>query len=258
MSTEWGKCNTMEIAHKVVEANKIIYNTLSDRYEIIDGRRSQDLCLWVRKWLLEIAEIAGEGGILLDIGCGAGFVARIAKELFSKTYGIDISKNILKSLFSYGIFPTCGNAQSLPFKTKSVNIAVLFSVIHHFYDHRQILNEVHRVLKQGGIIYIDHDMNKYFFRNFHYIIEFYRKLSHKERFLNEIDICKELYNLSEYHSRGIDSEELKMHLTSLGFRIIRNCYHWYGLSKVTNFIFIKTNYMLGQTTISINQILYVS
>ena len=51
-----------------------------------------------------------------------------------------------------------------------------------------------------------------------------------------------MYNLSEFHSRGIDSEQLRDYLISLGFRIVKSYYHWQGLSKLTDFIFRKKKF----------------
>jgi ubiquinone/menaquinone biosynthesis C-methylase UbiE len=225
----------MDIANKVREANKIIYNRLADNYEVIDGRRSYDLHIWVRKRLIEISQIIGRGESLLDIGCGTGFVVRAAKGIFTKLYGMDISENILKAISSYGIYPVCADAKEVPFRNESVDVVVLFSVIHHFYDYRPILKETYRVIKPGGVLYIDHDMNKYFFNNFNFFINIYRKLSRKVKIIENNNL-KELYELSEFHSKGIDSEEVKDCLISLGFKVVNSYYHWYGLSKLTNFV----------------------
>ena len=231
----------MDISSRVKEANKKIYNDLNDSYEAIDNRRSGELCSWLRKRLEMISEIVGSEANLLDVGCGGGFVVRAAKGLFPKIYGADISENILKALPSYGGIPVCTDAQQFPFKNESMDAAVLFSVVHHFYDHRPILDEIYRVLKPGGIIYIDHDMNKYFFQNFRFFINIYRRLSHKERIFKNIGAQK-LYSLSEFHSGGIDSERLKDHLMSLGFKIIKSYYHWYGLFPLANFIFRESEF----------------
>ena len=46
-----------------------------------------------------------------------------------------------------------------------------------------------------------------------------------------------LYNLSEFHSDGIDSVKLKDHLLSLGFKMIQEYHHWHGLSRFTDLLF---------------------
>lgn len=241
----------MDISDRVRGANKILYDKLADNYEIIDGRRSEGLHLWVRKRLNEISKMADGGDSLLDIGCGAGFAGRAAKGIFSKLYGMDISVNILKSLFSHGILPVCADAEELCFKTESMDVVVLFSVVHHFYDFRPILSEAYRVLKPHGIIYIDHDMNKRFFRNYRCFINIYRRVSRKERVLGEMKISKELSSLSECQSEGIDSGELREHLISLGFRITKSYSHWYGLSRLTDFVFGKRKFPKGVAPLSL-------
>ena len=143
---------------------------------------------------------------------------RAAEGIFSRLYGIDISENILKPLVSADTLPICADAQNFPFKDKSVDVVILFATIHHFYDYRPVLNEVYRVLSPGGIIYIDHDMNRYFYQNFAPFIKVYRKLFRKRGILRNSKL-QNLYNLSECHSEGIDPDTLRNYLVNLGFEI---------------------------------------
>ncbi|MFC1807308.1 class I SAM-dependent methyltransferase [Candidatus Omnitrophota bacterium] len=234
----------MDTAGKVKEANRMIYDKLSGEYEALDGRRTPGLSAWVRKSLNDISAMVDQADTLLDIGSGSGFVARQAKDIFSKSYGIDISENILKDLNEHGVIGLCADGQKLPFKEKSIDVVSLFSVIHHFYDYRPVLDEAYRVLKKGGVIYIDHDMNRTFFKNFRPFISIYRRLSAKEKILRERGI-EELHALSEYHSEGIEFEQVRDYLISLGFNIEKSYCHWYGLSPITDFIFRNARFSKG-------------
>lgn len=220
----------------VTQANKKIYNQLADKYEIIDARRSQDLSIWLRKRLEKVSTGLGANANILDIGCGEGFVLKSAKGLFYKMYGIDISKKILRTLFTIDSLPICADAQEIPLKKNSIDVVVLFSVMHHLYDYRPILKEIHRILKTGGIVYMDHDLDKTFYMNYKFFINMYRRLSHKERAIEDLEIDKELYKLSEFHSDGIDSRGLENYLASLGFKVVESYYHWYGLFNITNLL----------------------
>jgi len=230
-----------DISQKVREANASIYDAFGKDYEKIDGRRSRELLRWLRARLTEARGLSAGGMNLLDVGCGSGFVLRAAKGVYSNLYGLDISSNILKGLSSQGIFPFCGDAEHIPLKDASVDTVVFFAAIHHFYDHRPILREAHRVLKNGGVIYIDHDMSKHFFNRFGLLIKLYRALSSKERMVKKIGVS-EIYHLSEIHADGIDARAVIRDLESLGFSIVKCYHHWYGLTPLTDRIFGERHY----------------
>jgi SAM-dependent methyltransferase len=46
------------------------------------------------------------------------------------------------------------------FKDKSFNILACYSVLHHIPDSLQAIKEMTRIVKSGGIIYIDHEVNE--------------------------------------------------------------------------------------------------
>ncbi len=88
--------------------------------------------------------------IVLDIGTGSGdianHIARIAKHVVS----IDISDNRSeKGLYDFFI----GN-ENLPFKDSSFDIIISNHVIEHVTNNKQHLKEIHRVLKQDGLVYL--------------------------------------------------------------------------------------------------------
>ncbi|MDD5439138.1 MAG: class I SAM-dependent methyltransferase, partial [Candidatus Omnitrophica bacterium] len=201
----------------------------------IDGRRSQELLFWLRTRLTAIKEMTG-GDSLLDIGTGSGFVIKAAQGIFSKLYGLDISTNILKAIPQFGASPVSGDAVHIPFKDRSIDVVTLFAALHHFYDHRPILDEVYRVLRPGGIVYTDHDMNKHFFRRFRFFISLYRSLSQKERLIKNMAL-DETYHLSEFHSQGVDFAAVKNDLVALGFDVVEVRHHWYGLTPLTGRLF---------------------
>ncbi|MFH1868390.1 MAG: class I SAM-dependent methyltransferase [Candidatus Omnitrophota bacterium] len=226
----------MNMEKRIRDANRQIYNRLGDDYEMLDGRRSRALSGWLRKKLLHISGITEKREALLDIGCGEGFAARAAEGIFPKRYGMDISENILRGLLPQGILPVCADVVNLPLKPESIDLVVMFSVVHHFYDYKPVINEAYRVLRPGGLIYIDHDMNRSFFKRFRVLINIYRRFSSKEKAMGKMGVEK-LYNLSEFHSEGIDSAQLKSDLVSLGFNIKESYCHWRGLSVFTDLLF---------------------
>lgn len=222
---------------EVKEANKLLYNKIADNYERIDGRRSEQLFFWLRNKLKSISKDLRGQSKLLDIGCGSGFVLRAAQGLFDRLYGIDISHNILKKASKSGDAVVCADVDFIPLKQESIDVVVLFATIHHFYDCKQMIKEIYRILKPGGILYIDHDINKEFAQRFKFLLWLYRKLSgRKKRYVNA-GIDGKIYNLSEFHSKGVDVEKILNYLKEFNLKVCENYYHWYGLNRLTDSIF---------------------
>lgn len=101
---------------------------------------------------------------LLDVGCGTGFILNIASDLFEELHGVDITQAMLDK-----VDVSCGKiklyrtlAQELPFDNNSFDMATSYAFLHHLEDYKEVLKEVFRVLKIGGIYYIDLEPNKFF------------------------------------------------------------------------------------------------
>ena len=97
--------------------------------------------------------------IILDIGCGSGYIFKAAKNKFKKLIGIDISINMLKKALTHGDGVLCGDINYLSVKTNAVDVVSAFSVIHHLYSPTLLFNEIYRVLKPNGYFYADNDPN---------------------------------------------------------------------------------------------------
>lgn len=229
--------NNTDLKQEVKEANKLLYDSIWDNYEKIDGRRSERLFSYVRNDLQNISVRFKENTKLLDIACGSGFIMKAAKGLFNKIYGMDISLNILRKALLSANGVICADVDFIPLKEKSINVVVLFSAMHHFYDYNEIINEIYRILKPRGILYINHDINNAFIRRFRIFIWLYRKTCGGKRKYMNAGIKEKIYDLSEFHSDGVDADNLINYLEKNGFDICDNIYHWYGLSKLTDFVF---------------------
>jgi len=96
---------------------------------------------------------------LIDIGCGEGYVLKAIIKSFPSfdLVGIDISetrlrraKESLKSLPNVDFVRA--DAQKMPFRSGSFNIAVCTEVIEHVPNDVLLLWEIHRVLDKGFLI----------------------------------------------------------------------------------------------------------
>ena len=164
-----------ELADKVREANRRFYDIAADVYEEVDGRRTPEVLDWLRDTLLGLKGEAG-GEVLLDFGCGSGVVVGCARGIFASPIGMDISPGICKVAKEKSPLVLCGEGEAIPLKDGSVDIVVCFAVLHHILDHGPLIKEIHRVLKKGGILYTDHDMDSAFSNRFRWPLKLYRAL----------------------------------------------------------------------------------
>jgi ubiquinone/menaquinone biosynthesis C-methylase UbiE len=231
---------------KVKKANKYFYDIVGPSYEEIDGRRSEQLLRYVSKKLESISRQTGTESIL-DLGCGNGFISRIAKKDFKKRYAIDISYKIVKSIEDKNLHKVTADSDFIPIQDDSLSCVVTFAVLHHCYAYEKMLSEIKRVLKEGGIFYSDHDMDAFFFNRFKPLLKIYRKMNDAGRRYLSIfsQLSEEIYNFSEFHQEGIPSEEIELILKNIGFKDVRLEYHWYGLSSLFDKIFDKNSYKRG-------------
>lgn len=112
----------------------------------------------VQARLYEWNNYAGER--LLDIGCGTGYVAALYASGGADVTAVDIADRSVeltrKRLAWKGLHGTVltANAEDLPFSEGSFDVVTSFGVLHHTPDTRKALQEVHRVLRPGGVTHL--------------------------------------------------------------------------------------------------------
>lgn len=97
--------------------------------------------------------------VVLDLGCGGGYVAR---ELYNRTgaqiYGIDSSEEAIcisqKKSEEIPIIYKKENITKLSFKDNFADVILCVGVIEHIKDYENCLNEIKRVLKNNGYVYV--------------------------------------------------------------------------------------------------------
>jgi ubiquinone/menaquinone biosynthesis C-methylase UbiE len=98
---------------------------------------------------------------VLDFGCGDGLTEFFFQKWFPKFIitGIDVSPKSIeeakRKLLTNSVFQVL-NSGPLPFADHSFDIVFIAGVLHHINEamHQDILNELFRVLKPGGRIYL--------------------------------------------------------------------------------------------------------
>ena len=117
--------------------------------------------LRVNRILKELGDIRGKK--VLDIGCEAGFVAlKILKKQPSDLYAVDIIEDAIKEFkeklknkkYNTNIILKKAYLQELPFKRDFFDIAVCTEVIEHAPNIAKGFDEMARVLKKGGLLFL--------------------------------------------------------------------------------------------------------
>lgn len=92
---------------------------------------------------------------LLDIGGGDGRVAKmIQEETKAKIIVVEPSSAMIKSLKKRNLNFVKAYAEKLPLSSNFADFAIFVQTLHHIPFIEPAIKEVHRVLKNGGKIYI--------------------------------------------------------------------------------------------------------
>jgi ubiquinone/menaquinone biosynthesis C-methylase UbiE len=195
-------------ADSVVRSNIEVHTRMADSYDRDEPHFRPENKTKVKANLLRIAEQTGTGR-LLDIGCGTGFVISLLADTFDEIHGVDPTTAMLEKvdIGRGNVTLHEGVAEALPFPDATFDLVTAYSVLHHLADHRPALAEAARVLRPGGVLYVDLEPNRAFWRSVESVEEHY---ANRLEALDEIvarEVQAVLHIESDVHSRfAIDPE----------------------------------------------------
>jgi len=106
--------------------------------------------------LVRHAEFPLSSAICLDVGCSSGLVTTGLAPLFGRTVGLDYDECGLQAV-EPDAHDTAefirGDAIHLPFLDGSVDVVVCAQVYEHVPDADRMVEEMHRVLVAGGLVF---------------------------------------------------------------------------------------------------------
>ncbi len=117
----------------------------------------------------------------LDYGSGSGNLTRHLIEAGINTVSADVSDgflNLIERNFSQtGLSKTQKiNGKDLSgIENDRFDLVATYSVLHHVPDYMRIVKEMCRVLKPGGVLYIDHEVNESYYQRPEEYLEFLKK-----------------------------------------------------------------------------------
>ncbi|MDT7554570.1 MAG: 2-polyprenyl-6-hydroxyphenyl methylase / 3-demethylubiquinone-9 3-methyltransferase [Pseudonocardiales bacterium] len=95
------------------------------------------------------------GGLLVDLGCGAGL---LAPHLAGKGYhhvGVDITASATRRAAAHGVCAVRGDVTAVPLADGCADVVVAGEILEHVTDMRGAVGEACRVLRPGGLLVID-------------------------------------------------------------------------------------------------------
>ena len=110
-----------------------------------------------------------KGKIIIDVGCGSGYLSFELVKKGAFVYGLDkkevMQKISLEKHKKYPVFDT-GSAEKLPLKKSFADVIIYYSSFHHVPKNKMMtaLSECKRVLKPGGLaLFIEPSPEKGFY-----------------------------------------------------------------------------------------------
>jgi ubiquinone/menaquinone biosynthesis C-methylase UbiE len=236
----------------VLRANIDFHTALADTYD-----REQPHCRPENKALVSahLARLADRAGsqVLIDFGCGTGFVIHLAEPYFKSIIGVDITPAMISKVdvCSGKVKLFQANTESVPLDDNIANVVTANTFLHHLYDIRPTVAEAYRLLKDGGVFYSEEDPNALFWESFKdlsvadEVKESYsdvvsRELSAILETHSEIEVNKgidaKVVQMAEYQKMmrgGMHAEEVKAIFYEAGFSKVNIEYYWFlGQAKL--------------------------
>jgi SAM-dependent methyltransferase len=114
-----------------------------------------------------VSQIAGNCKVMVDFGCGTGFLEELAPDNLRVIYGVDVTEAMLEILRNKKL-PRVeivrAPVEDVPLPDGIADIITGYSVLDHFEDPRSVFEEAARLLRPGGVFYMDLIPNGEFWR----------------------------------------------------------------------------------------------
>ena len=231
----------MELRKKIREAN-VKYTEERYKASVFD---KPDFNIQDRKRIRKkLDRISVPEGSLLDLACGQGELAGIAKGYFSKIFCLDINFSVLMLQPSQNL-RVQGDVEHIPFCDESFDAIVTSRALHHLVDCTCIFEEIHRILKKDGVYYLEGEPNRYTMKGLPTLVKGIRHFLKRRTFY----LWKH-HDMAEYSKNNMDPDTIVSLLKETGFKKIDLGFHWTEceerlLARLTDFLATKFNKKFG-------------
>ena len=178
-----------------IRYNIKVHNRIAAKYEKTHTEIYNDIeqARIARMIARAIEAVGSDGNSLkaLDVGCGNGNLTAHLIEQGVYTVSADVSENFLQNIerafaaskLSETLKLNGRNLESLADATFDMTAA--YSVLHHVPDYLDLVREMCRVLKPGGVLYLDHEANESYFNPSEAYREFIKRATPKSALLRK-------------------------------------------------------------------------
>lgn len=150
---------------------------------------------------------------LLDVGAGRGDLLKAAKALGWEAVGLEPSPNFARMARALsGAIVIQGHLVERPFEENAFDAVTLGAVLEHVFDPRTLLVEIHRVLRPGGVLWLDVPNEAGLF---HLMGNLYHRLHGRDWVVNLSP------TFPPYHVFGFTPRALRKLLNTSGFDVIQ-------------------------------------
>jgi ubiquinone/menaquinone biosynthesis C-methylase UbiE len=178
----------------------------------------------------EVAANFAHGKSVLDIACGEGYGSQMLSRFATKVMGVDISEEAIthatKKYASGNLEYKIGSCLKIPVPDSSYDLVVSFETIEHVDDHVQMMSEIKRILRPGGLLIISSPNKEIYTDAAEYHNEHHVKELYKDEFVALINtsfsFCKLLGQRIQYGSALISEESNDQFLYTKNIKNI-NC-----------------------------------
>ena len=105
-----------------------------------------------------LARELARGRRILDVACGEGYGSDLLAEVADYVVGVDIIHEVVRHAQTRYRRPNlafaAGDCAAIPLTNASIDIVVSFETLEHHDQHRQMMQEIKRVLRPGGVVII--------------------------------------------------------------------------------------------------------
>ena len=170
-----------------VQFNIRVHDIVSEKYEKIHGEIYNVVEQGRLQAKLKYAanEIKTESALkrVLDFGCGAGNLTNHLLGMGMNVVSSDVSGAFLELIerkfgnTSRSTTMLLNGTDLSDIPDSSFDMAATYSVLHHIPDYINAVKEMCRIVKPGGIVYIDHEHNENYWNKSKEYVDFVRSLA---------------------------------------------------------------------------------